>query len=138
MNSDTSENTVTGHLLLFRGPGWDRGLTPAEIQKTLDALQAWLDGVQRQHTVLASEPLASAGRIVSATKSAVVSDGPFVESKEGIGGYLLLQTDSLEEATAVARACPTLPLGISIEVRPVVAECPCTRRARQHAGLQPA
>lgn len=134
----TPENTVTGHLLLFRGPGWDRGLAPAEIQKTLDALNAWLDGVQRQHKVLAGEPLASAGRIVSATKGAVVSDGPFVESKEVIGGYLLLATTSLEEATAVARACPTLHLGISIEVRPVVAECPCTRRARLRTELQTA
>jgi hypothetical protein len=133
-----SENTVTGHLLLFRGPGWDHGLTSAEIQKTLDALNAWLDGVQRQHKVLAGEPLASAGRIISATKSAVVSDGPFAESKEGIGGYLLLATTSLEEATAVARACPTLHLGISIEVRPVVAECPCTRRARLRTELQTA
>lgn len=138
MNSNSRDNPVTGHLLLFRGPGWDRGLTSAEIQKTLDALQAWLDDVQRQHKVLGSEPLASEGRIVSATKGAVVSDGPFVESKEGIGGYLFLQTHSLEEATAVARACPTLHLGISIEVRPVVGECPCTRRARLRAELQPA
>lgn len=138
MDSNTSENPVTGHLLLFRGPGWDHGLTPAEIQKTLDALKAWLDDVQRQHKVVGSEPLGRTGRVVSATRSAVVSDGPFVESKEAIGGYLLLQTDSLEEATAVARACPTLHLGISIEVRPVVAECPCYRRARLRAELQPA
>lgn len=133
-----SENTVTGHLLLFRGPGWDDGLTPAEIQKTLDALKAWLDGVHRQHKVLGSEPLSREGRIVSGTKGAAVSDGPFVETKEVIGGYLLLATTSLEEATAVARACPTLHLGISIEVRPVVAECPCYLRARQRAELQTA
>jgi hypothetical protein len=54
----------------------------------------------------------------------VVSDGPFAESKEAIGGYFLLDVASFDDAVAIARECPGLPYGVQVEVRPVAAECP--------------
>jgi hypothetical protein len=53
-------------------------------------------------------------------------DGPFVEAKEAVGGYFLLNVGSLEEATGIAKKCPSLllDLGLSIEVRPVAEVCP--------------
>ena len=58
-------------------------------------------------------------------------DGPFAESKEVIGGYLLLQVDSLGEAITIAKTNPALAYGTSIEVRPVAEECPLETCARQ-------
>ena len=58
-------------------------------------------------------------------------DGPFGESKEAIGSYLLLQVDSLEEAVAIAKGSPSLVYGTTFEVRPVAEECPLDVRARQ-------
>ena len=55
-------------------------------------------------------------------------DGPFAESKEAVGGYLVLQADSLNEAVEIARSMPTLRYGISVEVRPILAECPIFQR----------
>ena len=52
------------------------------------------------------------GRIVSRKKGQAGTDGPFVESKEGIGGYLLLQVNDLEEAVAIAKQCPALEYGL--------------------------
>ena len=58
-------------------------------------------------------------------------DGPFTETKEAVGGYLVLQAESLNEAVEVARSMPTLRYGISVEVRPILAECPIFERHRE-------
>ena len=60
-----------------------------------------------------------------------VADGPFTESKEVIGGYLVLQVAVLDEAVAIARQCPTLDFGITVEVRPMLDECPISARLRE-------
>ena len=49
----------------------------------------------------------------------VVSDGPFVETKEMVGGYVLAAADNLAQAVEIARGCPGLDYDIAVEVRPV-------------------
>jgi len=66
-------------------------------------------------------------------KNRVVSDGPFAESKEAIGGYFLLDVASLDDAVAIAQECPGLPYGIRVEVRPVAAECPLASELKREA-----
>jgi hypothetical protein len=63
----------------------------------------------------------------------VVSDGPFAESKEAIGGYFLLDVASFDDALAIARECPGLPYGVQVEVRPVAAECPLASELKHEA-----
>jgi hypothetical protein len=48
-----------------------------------------------------------------------VIDGPFTESKEAVAGYILLRVADLDEATEIAKACPGLEHGMSVEVRPI-------------------
>jgi hypothetical protein len=48
-----------------------------------------------------------------------ITDGPFAETKEQIGGYHLIECENLDEAITIAMRIPTLPAGGSIEVRPV-------------------
>jgi hypothetical protein len=52
--------------------------------------------------------------------SAVTTDGPFVETKEALGGYYLFEADDLEAAVAMAARIPAARMGGAIEVRPVV------------------
>ena len=52
--------------------------------------------------------------------STLVTDGPFAETKETLGGYYLIEADSLDDATAIAARIPSARLGGKIEVRPVV------------------
>ena len=75
------------------------------------------------------------GRMVSGKKGRTVADGPFAESKEAVGGYLLLDAGTLEKAVAIAQSCPTLDFGITIEVRPVLDECPVFKRAKERLAL---
>lgn len=49
----------------------------------------------------------------------VVTDGPYTEIKEQIGGFMVIEADSLEEAIETASEWPTIRLGTSIEVRPI-------------------
>ena len=105
-------------MLLFRGPHWDRGLSPDELQATMDKVMAWFEGLNARGKVKASQPLGAQGRIISGGNGNLVVDGPFAESKEAVGGYLVLQADDLSEAVEIARSMPTLNRGISVEVRP--------------------
>jgi hypothetical protein len=50
----------------------------------------------------------------------LTTDGPFAETKEQLGGYYLVDTDSIEDAVAIAATIPSARLGGSIEVRPIV------------------
>ena len=66
-------------------------------------------------------------------KGHTVVDGPFVESKEAIGGYFLLHVENEEEAIEIAKECPGLEHGVQVEVRPVVEFCPSGEIAAQPA-----
>jgi hypothetical protein len=111
-------------MLIFRSADWYKGLSPEQMQQVADHWMAWFKRLKDEGTAVAGNPLEPQGRIVSGRNGRIVSDGPFAESKESIGGYFLLQVDTLDAAVAVAQQCPGLPYGIRVEVRPVAAECP--------------
>jgi len=132
MNPSTAPNE---YMLFFRGADWDEGKSPDETQQMLDRAMAWFENLNRQGKVKGTQALERVGRVVSEKKESIVTDGPFAESKEAIGGYLLLQVATIEEAVAIAKTCPTLSLGITIEVRPTLRECPISRRLREREQL---
>lgn len=83
----------------------------------------WAESLAESWSYLGGEPLAISGRYV--TKEAVVSDGPFIESKEGISGYLLVNAENLDQAASFAQTCPLVMYGtMVIEVRPILGPCP--------------
>ncbi len=128
----STSNSTSEYMLLFRGACWDKGLSPEEAQRLMNQVMAWFEGLKERGIVKAGQPLGPEGRTVSGSKGrTAVSDGPFAESKEAVGGYLLLQADSLDEVVAIAKSNPTLAYGITIEVRPVLEECPIFQRARK-------
>ena len=115
-------------MLLFRGPHWDRGLSTDELQQAIDKVMAWFEGLNKRGKIKGAQPLGGQGRVVSGTDGRFVVDGPFTETKEAVGGYLVLQADSLDDAVEIAQSMPTLRYGISVEVRPILAECPIFQR----------
>ncbi len=92
-------------MLLFRGNDWTKPLSPEEKQKVTDQWMAWFKRLTDQGKAVAGNPLERDGKIVSG-KNRVVSDGPFAESKEAIGGYFLLDVATMDEAVAIAQECP--------------------------------
>jgi hypothetical protein len=108
-------------------------------EKTWDALPSerrdvvmqqygeWIEGLRAGGQYLAGAKLqstASATTVRSKNGKPTVTDGPFAETKEQLGGYHLLECRDLDEALAFARRVPTIPVGGTIEVRPVAYATP--------------
>ncbi len=128
-----STTAKSQYLLLFRGTNWHRELSAQEIQEIMGRTNAWFETLSRQGIMKAGQPLEGEGKTIS-YKQGSVADGPFTESKESIGGYLLLEVSDFEEAMAIARQNPMIPHGLTVEVRPVAEACPANRIARETAA----
>ena len=90
-------------------------MTPEEMQQHGQKWYAWIsEGMQRGWMTDAGDALTEEGRVVRAK---VVTDGPFVESKEIVGGFSVVQADTLDAAAQLAKGCPGLEVGGTVEVR---------------------
>ena len=93
-------------------------LSPEEMQQMLQKWNAWISEGLRQGWMLnAGDALKKEGRVVNAKK--VISDGPFIEVKEVVGGFSIVQADTLDAAVEFAKGCPIFLRGGSVEVRPM-------------------
>src|SRR4051812_34516516 len=81
-------------------------------------MSGWVKSLIESGNYIGGEPLAITGRYV--TQNEVLSEGQFLEDKEGISGYDIIQAENLEQATAIAQSCPMVRQGFAIrEVRPM-------------------
>jgi len=119
MSTPPSDNQF---LFLMRGADWDKDLSPSEAQSGMEAMLAWLNELTERGIVSGGQPLDFKGFVVS-ERDGVVTDGPYVESKEAVGGYILVHARTMAEAVDAARACPVLKYGLQIEVRPTLLNC---------------
>ena len=104
-------------LFVYRG-GNRAALTPDEMQKTMQKWQTWIgEGLHKGWMLDPGDALKTEGRVVHAKK--VVTDGPFVESKEIVGGFSIAKADSIDAAVELAKGCPILQVGGTVEVRPL-------------------
>ena len=120
-------------MLLYRTDEWYNRLSQEELQKLIGQNRAWFEILASQGKATPGRALERTGVTVSGKNGRFVTDGPFAESKEAIGGYLVLDVETIEEAIAIAQSSPSLAYGGSIEVRPVAEECPLDIRARELA-----
>lgn len=108
-------------MLLLSGTTNEGANLSAEEQKAeMDKYLQWLQELQAKGILKAGSPLASTGKKI-VNRNGIVSDGPFSETKEAIGGYFILAADHLEEACSIAKTCPHVLQGGTIEVRPIAA-----------------
>lgn len=106
-------------LFVYRNSSESYGtLSPEEMQQMLQKWQTWIaDGLQKGWMLDAGDALKKEGRVVNASK--VVSDGPFIEVKEMVGGFSIVQADTLDAAAELAKGCPIFLRGGSVEIRPL-------------------
>lgn len=122
-------------MFLFRGNDWQKGLSPEEMQRIAGQWMAWFERLTAQGKIVAGSPLEMEGKVVSGKNGRSISDGPFAESKEAVGGYFLLNVATFEEALAIAQQCPGLDYGAKVEVRPVAESCPLLKDMVNEAEL---
>lgn len=91
-------------------------LTPEEQQKHMKQWEQWIgEAMQKGWMLDPGDALTPEGCVVNSKK--IITDGPFVESKEILGGYSIVQANSLGDAANFAKGCPGLLVGGSVEVR---------------------
>jgi hypothetical protein len=122
-----------GYMLLYRSDEWYNKLSREELQKLINQNKAWFERLTAQGKAKPGRALERTSVTVSGKNGRFVMDGPFAESKEAVGGYLVLDVETIEEAIAIAQSSPGLAYGGSIEVRPLAEECPLDIRARELA-----
>jgi hypothetical protein len=99
-----------------RGVSAAEKMTPEVMQQQMKKWETWIgEGMRNGWLLDAGDGLTQEGRVVNAKK--VVTDGPFVEAKEVVGGYSLVQAQTIESAAEIAKGCPVLATGGSVEVR---------------------
>jgi hypothetical protein len=125
-----------GYMLLYRSDQWYNRLSHEELQELINQNKAWIEKLTAQGKAKPGRALERSGAFVSGKNGRFVTDGPFAESKEAIGGYLTLDVETIDEAIAIAQSIPGLAYGGSIEVRPLAEECPLDVRARELAAKE--
>lgn len=112
MNDPTARQA---YLVISRGQ-WDEGARPPDVQQAIDRFYAWYEHHLETGRMLPGSRLLPTGKRVSRRS---ITDGPFTETKELVGGYWFIVADSLDEAAALAAENPCLAFGLTLEVRPL-------------------
>ena len=113
------------YMLLFRntGPEVFDHLTAGQKQDLITRWNDWFGELTASGKATEGQPLQPETRIVAGAGGSRITDGPFPETKEAIGGYVKVMVSGLEEATAIARKHPALAHGMLIEVRAMTPDC---------------
>lgn len=107
-------------MLVFRQASYDQSNTSKE---EIDAINKkwynWIGGIAAQGKLKKQGArLEVAGKVLK--PGGIITDGPFVEIRERLGGFIVVTADSLDEATTLAHGCPALDADGSVEIRPIL------------------
>ena len=104
-------------LFLFRGG--TAPASPEEGQKRMQRWTSWIEGLANAGKTKGGYPLETGGKYVSGPNK-IVTDGPYPESKEVVGGYLIVTANDLAGAVELSKGCPILGEGGGVEVRAIM------------------
>lgn len=106
-------------LTLYADEGQWHGTPEGEMQKIMAAYRAYIEALKQARVLVNFNRLQTkAATVRVADGKSHVQDGPFIDSKEQVGGYFLIETPDLDAAISWAARCPGAGHG-TVEVRPV-------------------
>ena len=106
-------------LLIYSPESIMANMNPAERDGYLNEWFAYTDAIQATGKMLAGDALQGTAT-AKTLRGSIVSDGPFVETKEALGGFFMIETDDPDEAIAWAKKMPSVARGGAVEVRPLM------------------
>ncbi len=109
---------MKSYLLLFRG-GLPPANSPELIQQHMMKWPKWIEELAKERKFAGGEQLMQKSTVVKGKKKQII-DGPYTESKEVVGGYVIIKAKNEEEATQIAAQCPIFEYDGSVEVREVM------------------
>lgn len=105
-------------LLLFDREDAYKEMSPEDYQREIEAHGRWIEELGEHFD--SGEALELPAKNVRG-EDKVVTDGPFLEAKELVGGFYIINAESLEHAAELSKGCPVFRMGGSIEVREIMA-----------------
>jgi len=108
-------------MYLFRSnPAAYQSMSPEQMQQTVKKWMDWKDSLEKNgHIKQLGERLNGTGKVVRG-KAKAVTDGPYVEVKDFIQGYMLVEARDLDQAVELSKGCPVLDGDGTVEIRPFV------------------
>ena len=106
-------------MLIFHG-GQTSGMSPEEMQSNMGRWMAWIDKLAKEEMYVTGEPLLPGGKLMTGKGGKTVTDGPYTEGKEVVGGFFIIKAKDMNEAVAISKDCPDFDLGGSVQVRQVM------------------
>jgi hypothetical protein len=92
-------------------------VSEAELEAIMVKWENWFGGIAAQGKLKSTGiRLSAKGQVLK--PGGVIVDGPFVEIRERLGGFIVVLADTIDEATTLAHGCPALDFGGSVEIRP--------------------
>ena len=106
-------------MFIFRGGSDASDLSPEDMQNHMEKWFQWVEELKAKDIYVGGEALTPMGKTISG-KNALITDGPFAEGKELVGGYFVVKANSLEEAVEIAKTgYPDFIYNGAVEVREV-------------------
>ncbi|MBI2515613.1 MAG: hypothetical protein HYV95_01745 [Opitutae bacterium] len=115
----SSQSSASLYILLLRQPTKGPHPTAAQMRQIMERFGVWMEDIRTQGLLVSSHGLKNKGKVLRGPRGATISDGPYAETKEIVGGYILIKAGSMARALRVARGCPGLDYRLAVEVRPV-------------------
>lgn len=105
-------------VLLFRQTDTNNSQsTPDEYQTIMKKWEEWIGGIAAQGKLGGiCNRLSNEGKVLK--PGGIITDGPFVEIREALGGFIVVKADTIDEATTLAHGCPAIEYNGSVEIRP--------------------
>lgn len=108
------------YLLLFRG-GDGRTLqnSPEKWQEHMNLWMQWMGQLGQEGKLVGAQPLSISGKVITGNNK-IVTDGPYMEGKEMVGGYLICKAADYDQAVEISKGCPILAFDDGVvEVREI-------------------
>ena len=93
---------------------------PEAMQEHMGKWMAWINQLKSKNVYVAGEPLQPGGKLVAGDAGKSVTDGPYTEGKEVVGGFFIVNANDYDEAVSYAKGFPDFGLGGSVQVRQVM------------------
>lgn len=105
-------------MLIFHGGGAE-SQSPEQMEENMGKWMAWIEKLNKEERYVSGEPLLPGGKLVKGADKKV-TDGPYTEGKEVVGGYFIINAKDLADAANISKGCPDFETGGSVQVRQVM------------------
>jgi hypothetical protein len=106
-------------MLIFHGGGNGKQ-SPEEMQSNMGKWMAWIEKLHKSGHYAEGEPLLPGGKLVSGPNGKTVTDGPYTEGKEVVGGFFIIKAKDFDEAVSICDDYPDFNHGATVQVRQIM------------------